>query len=401
MTRFLILSALLFSLISAAQPAGSPVFLGRTTGNLPYLEYGLGTDRLGGAKMSLLDTGVLLRVVDSTVINYKVQLAAAHFAYLPKTQLRRDTITRWQPYYLTSSWLVNGNDSFDLVTVTLDERLPYRSQQLIHPSRLVVDIFGATSNTNWITQRSTALGIRNVYHEQIEDDVFRVVIELQQAQHWGYRIFYRGNRLVIRLRRPPAQQEIRFLKVAVDAGHGGSNNGARGGKTGIQEKEYTLRIARELENVLQRAGARVFMTRRTDTTLDMVDRIRMLEREQPDFLISIHLNSAGRDSVRGVSTYYRHLGFRPLSQYVQKSMLALGLEDFGNVGSFNFALSGPTDYPNCLVEVAFLSNPEDEKLILDPEFHKAVATQILCGIEAWLEACRRDQPYSGGNGSPR
>ena len=67
-----------------------------------------------------------------------------------------------------------------------------------------------------------------------------------------------------------------------------------------------------------------------------------------------------------------------------KEMLKLGLPEFGNIGSFNFALCGPTQYPNCLVEVAFLSNKEDELLIKDPAFHRAVANAIVAGIKEWL-----------------
>jgi N-acetylmuramoyl-L-alanine amidase len=62
-------------------------------------------------------------------------------------------------------------------------------------------------------------------------------------------------------------------------------------------------------------------------------------------------------------------------------MLETGLKEYGNVGSFNFALSGPTDYPNCLVEVAFLSNRQDEKKIVDPKFHKLVAKKIMEGVK--------------------
>jgi len=65
-------------------------------------------------------------------------------------------------------------------------------------------------------------------------------------------------------------------------------------------------------------------------------------------------------------------------------MLELKLEEFGNVGSFNFGLNGPTDYPNCLVEVAFLSNPGDEKKVRNPAFRKAVAKKIVAGIKDWL-----------------
>jgi N-acetylmuramoyl-L-alanine amidase len=127
------------------------------------------------------------------------------------------------------------------------------------------------------------------------------------------------------------------------------------------------------------------MTRTKDTSLSMPERIEMLKQFDPHLLVSIHLNSASQDTVRGTSTYYRYIGFRPLSMAVLDRMLSLGLKEFGNVGNFNFSLSGPTDYPNVLVEVAFLSNPEEEKKILNPKFQKAVAQKIYLGIVDWLK----------------
>jgi N-acetylmuramoyl-L-alanine amidase len=67
-------------------------------------------------------------------------------------------------------------------------------------------------------------------------------------------------------------------------------------------------------------------------------------------------------------------------------MLDLKLNQFGNIGHFNFVPNAPTDIPNSLVEVAFLSNEEDEKKILDPKFHKAVAKKIYLGIRDWLRS---------------
>lgn len=388
MIRFLRFVCVFWAFSTNAQTIQNNFIAGKTTGILPFLEYGLGIDRLGGAKMTYLDTGVTIKVVDSTIVNYKVQLSKDHFAYLPKQNFQRENDIKLLPYYLTNSWRVSGDDRYDYVTVTLDEKLPYRSMQQINPSKIVVDIFGATGNTNWITQLSTAEEIKNVYHEQLEDDVFRVIIELKNKQHWGYSIYYQEKRLVIRVKRQPAEPDLKNLKVAVDAGHGGDNNGARGITTKILEKEYTLLFAKQLEKLLLDENADVFMTRDKDTTLNMPDRILTLQKEDPHFLISIHLNSSARDSIKGTSTYYRHIGFRPLSQYILKDLLELGLKEFGNIGSFNFALSGPTEYPNCLVEVAFLSNKEDEQLILDPEFHKAVAAQIIAGIKEWLKSCK-------------
>ena len=389
MIRFLPLLSIFCVFLAGAQSPKNNFVTGKTTGSLPSLEYGLGYDRLGAAKITFLDTNVIIKVVDSTAVNYKVQLSNNHFAYLLKSNFKKDTTIKIQPYYLTASILANGDDKNDYLNIALDERLPYRSIQQINPSKIVIDIFGATSNTSWVTQRATAKEIKNVYYEQIEDDVFRVIIELNHEQHWGYSIYYEGKRLMVKIKRQPRDLDIEKMKIAIDAGHGGSNPGAGGVTTNIAEKKYTLLIAKELQKELLEEGANVFMTREKDTTLGMTERIEMIKAEEPDFLISIHLNSSAKDSVNGVSTYYRYIGFRPLTQFILNRMFELGLNEFGNVGGFNFALSGPTDYPNCLVEVAFLSNKEDEKKILDPEFHKAVAKKIVEGIKDWLKFCKK------------
>lgn len=378
-----------FPLFVTAQDT-TKVLMVQTVGKLPFLKYGLGEDRLGGAKMTYLDSGVVMRVVDSVNTDYKVQLSKNHFAYIPKTNTQRLPCKVPAPYHLTSSWRVYGDDQFDYVSIGLDERLPYRSIQQIGPSRIAVDIFGATSNTNWISQFRSVKEIKNAWYEQTDDDVMRVYIELAHPQHWGYHIGYdsTGQKLVIRVKRQPEELKIRKLKIAIDAGHGGNNIGATGATSKIPEKEYTLRISHALNKLLKRKGITTFMTREVDTTLSMVERVEMLSAENPDLLISIHLNSSGNALIKGTSTYYRYIGFRSLSQSILQRMLELPLMEAGNVGGFNFSLNGPTDYPNSLVEVAFLSNTDDERKILDPRFHDAVAKKIYRGIQDWLKKMR-------------
>lgn len=358
-------------------------FFGRTTGKLPFLEYGIGDDRLGGAKMTYLDTNILVKVIDSFKTDYKVQLSKNHTAYIDKRSIIKEIAGTTN--HLTGSWKVYGDSAFDYVTVSLDEKLPYRSIQQIEPSRIVVEIFGVESNTNWITQLSSTKEIKNAWYEQPEEDVMRVIIDLKHKQHWGHSIFYEGNKLIIRIKRQPEKPALKYLTIAVDAGHGGDNIGATGVTSNILEKNYTLLIAKELQAVLLKKKANVIMTREKDTSLSMVERIEFLKAQNPDMLISIHLNSSSKDSIQGVSTYYRYIGFRPLSVSILNHMLDLNLKEFGNIGAFNFSLSGPTDYPNCLVEVAFLSNKEDEKKILSPAFRKAVAKKIVEGIEEFLK----------------
>jgi N-acetylmuramoyl-L-alanine amidase len=368
-----------------AQTTAKNSFFVRTTDSLPFLKYGLGEDRLGGAKMTFLDSNVLLKVVDSSLDNYKVQLSTLHAAYIEKTKVYKIGEQKDQ-YHLTDSWSVYGDSLFDYVTVKLDEKLPYKSEMEIHPTRIILTIYGAVSNTNWITQLTTAKEIKNVWYEQPEDDVMRVIIELKHNQNWGYRIYYGlNNRLTVRVKRQPAILDFKHIKIAIDAGHGGENIGATGINTNIQEKDYTLLFAKEVERQLLQKKNNVVMTRVKDTTLSMFERIKFLNEQQPDLLVSIHLNSSSNITVSGTSTYYRYIGFRPLSEAILKSMLTLGLNEYGNVGGFNFSLNGPTDYPNCLVEVAFLSNPGDEKKIMDPKFRKAVATKIIAGIQNFLQ----------------
>jgi N-acetylmuramoyl-L-alanine amidase len=382
---------LLHAEVNAQESPGSG-FMVRTTGALPFLEYGPGDDRLGGAKMTYLDSQVLLRVVDSLGGDYIVRLSDRHRAYISKSSVRQTTMSRPIPAVpLSGSIRVHGDDRYDYVRISLPEKLPYRSLMRPEPNRLVVDIYGVTSNTNWLTQLRSARVIRNTWYEQIEDDVLRVYIDLQGNQHWGHLMYYdsTGNRLVVRVRRPPVSKDIRKLKIAIDAGHGGTNTGAAGTSSRVLEKDYTLLMAKELEKTLRKKGNRnLFMTRTMDTTLDMPARILALRAIDPDLMVSIHLNSSSVDSIRGTSTFYRHIGFRPLSQAILKRMLELGLEEYGNVGHFNFALSGPTEYPNCLVEVAFLSNEGDERRILQPRFHRDVARKITEGIQDWIRSVR-------------
>ena len=375
-----------------AQEMQPPGFTVRTTGSLPFLEYGPGDDRLGGAKMTYLDSQVLLKVVDSLGGDYIVRLSDRHRAYVSKSSVRQAPLSRPMPAVpLSGSIRVHGDDRYDYVRISLPEKLPYRSMMLPEPNRLVVDVFGVTSNTNWLTQLRSARVIRNTWYEQVEDDVLRIHIDIGGSQHWGHLMYYdsTGNRLVVRVRRPPASKDIRKLRIAIDPGHGGTNTGAAGTTSRVLEKDYTLMMARELEKTLRKKGIRnLYMTRTTDTTLDMPARILALRAIDPDLMVSIHLNSSSVDTIKGTSTFYRHIGFRPLSQAILKRMLELGLDEYGNVGHFNFALSGPTEYPNCLVEVAFLSNVEDERRILQPRFHRDVARKITDGIQDWMRSIR-------------
>jgi len=359
-----------------------------TKGRLAHLLFGLGDDRLGGAKIGYLDSLVLLNVVGKVGKLYKIRLGKYRTAYINDDAVEFLPKGTFTPESLTNKWSVFGDNNFDYVQLGLSARLPYQSMQVVDPSKIVVDVFGATNNTNWITQLENTKEIKKLYYEQLEDEAFRITIELKHAQHWGHSIYYRGNILVVKIKHQPENLSLSNLTIAVDAGHGGSNTGA-GGPTGSSEKMLALATALKLQKTLEAQGAKVIMTRTAEKHVDNLQRVLFFRDSMPDLLISIHLNSAG-DPIRatGTSSFYRYPGFRNLSNSIHKRMLELDLKDMGNNGSFNFMLNSPIEYPNALVETLFISNPEDEMKILDEKFQQQIADKIVLGIKDFLNSCK-------------
>lgn len=356
-----------------------------TSGKLPQLAYSAGEDRLGSAKMGYIDTLVVMKVLDTVKNLYKVELSSFHYAFIEKIYTL--------PYHDTSlttalceSWRLRGGDKYDSISFSLSGRVPYKSWMEINPSRIKIELYNTQSNTNWITQLSSAKGVKNVWYEQTENDVMLVTIELVKQQHYGYSIGYNGKQLLLTIKKIPATANIKNMTIAIDAGHGGTNVGASGTNSGILEKDYTLLFAKELQKILKKQKAKVLMVREQDTTIDNKDRVLWAQQNDPDIFISFHLNSSGRAAVKGVSTYYKHIGYRSFTQYLLKRLLEIkDLDEFGNIGSFNFQPIQPTNYPSCLVEVAFLSNPDDEKMIRDQKFRAKVANQVYLGIKDWMK----------------
>jgi N-acetylmuramoyl-L-alanine amidase len=356
----------------------------QTKGKLPYLLVGLGEDRLGGTKIGYLDSLVKLKAVAKVGDKYQVALSKYRHAYIEEQHADVLTNGSFTPASLTNSMRVWGDSLFDYVSVILFDRLPYQSFQQVNPSVIIVDVFGATANTNWVTQMQSVKEIKNITYEQTEDELLRIKIELIHEQHWGHTVYYAGNNLIIRVKHQPKSLLLKDLVIGVDAGHGGTNKGAFG-ITGIMEKDMTLLIAKELQQALEAEGATVIMTRTKDTTYDNHDRYTFFKEKNPHLLVSIHLNSSADPiRIKGVSTYYKHIGYRSLTQAILTQMLGIGLGEFGNVGNFNFILNGFTEFPNVLVETLFISHPEDETNVLNAEYRKQMAEKIVAGIKDWL-----------------
>lgn len=364
--------------------------VGVTKGERPYLNAGLGDDRLGGYKFSIVNPDIRLRITGKVANMFRVALSDNQEAWIEEQYVELQPPGTFLPSSLTGNMTVGSEGRHDVVTLFLAERLPYASHQSVNPNRIVVNVYGATSNTNAVTMPLTTNEITSVYHQQAEKGVFRITVDLKSKQVWGYEIGYEGTTLKIKVRRPPEHMKLKSLTIAVDAGHGGENKGALG-STGALEKDVTHGVARHVGRLLEEKGARVIMTRAHDTNPAITDRFFQAYRGGADMLISIHANSVGLTSdpaeKKGAATFYNHACYKDLSAFVLGEMVKTGLDTAGLVGGFNFALLGPTEFPSTLVETAFISNPEDEMKLLNDEFRRELAGRIVDGIEKFLDSC--------------
>jgi N-acetylmuramoyl-L-alanine amidase len=360
----------------------------RTLSKLTPIYMGLGTDRLGGAKFGYLDSAVVVNATGMIGDMVRVQLSSGNVAWINKADL---TLLpegfMLSPHMLTTSFSITGDEKADFVKIPLPERLPYTSNMELNPSRIELDIYGVTSNSNWLSQMNSAKEIDNIYYRQIAPDVFRVIIELKHKQCWGYAISYQNRTLLVKVKRQPEKLKISNLKIALDAGHGGENNGALG-STGLKEKDVNLSVVLKLKKELEKKGATVVLTRGEDIEKTNTEKWLGLIAHDPDILLSIHNNSIGNSNpliTKGTSTYYKYIGFRPLSVHMYRELLKCGLDEFGNVGSFNFTLNSPTEFVNALLELAFMSNPEDEMKVMDSKFQDKLVSHIVKGLESFLD----------------
>ncbi len=200
-----------------------------------------------------------------------------------------------------------------------------------------------------------------------------------------------NNKITVDLRLPRSATGVLADKVIViDAGHGGSSTGATGG--GYMEKNITLQISLKLRDILESCGAKVVMTRDKDVDVNLYDRPNLANDIHADLFVSIHNDSFTSDS-RGTSTYY-HMSdpsSRALANVVQQAIVAIsgipskGALSDGILYNSGLAVLRASNMPAILVEVAYISNTQDRKRLIDSDFQQRVAQAVCDGLRAYVE----------------
>ncbi|MBQ3840513.1 MAG: N-acetylmuramoyl-L-alanine amidase [Fibrobacter sp.] len=170
-------------------------------------------------------------------------------------------------------------------------------------------------------------------------------------------------------------------RICIDAGHGGSDPGAKNGT--YKEKNAALGIAFELGLVLYRGGYEVYFTRTNDTAVSLADRCTISNLAGADLFVSVHLNSSTSASAAGIETYvYRNASAtaRNVADNVQKKLIeATGSKNRG-VKESGFYVLKNTKSPAILVETGFISNTTECKKLFTTDYQRTLAKAIYGGI---------------------
>jgi N-acetylmuramoyl-L-alanine amidase len=249
---------------------------------------------------------------------------------------------------------------------------------------------------------------------------------------------------------------LRPLVIAIDAGHGGQDPGARG-PSGSREKMITLAIARELaRQVNATPGLKAYLTRDTDVFIPLAQRYQKARAAKADLFVSIHADSFSSPDAHGSSVFVlsqrgassqaaRWLASQEnaadlvggvklqdkddtlasvlldlsqsatqkasedMANQVLAGLKRLGKTHKGDIERANFVVLRSPDVPSMLVETAFISNPDEERRLNDPDHQRALARAVLDGVNAYftrqpppgtLYAARADAGSVMGGGSP-
>lgn len=186
--------------------------------------------------------------------------------------------------------------------------------------------------------------------------------------------------------------------IYIDPGHGGSDGGAVG-YNGICEKDIVLGIGKKLQHFLEQAGYDVRLTRTGDYDLagegsenrkrdDIHKRMEMINASNCLLYVSIHANKFSNPRIYGAQVFYREKDekARELAEAIQETIKAL----LQNTDRFAKSITDKYLIDNvkkvgCLVEVGFLSNPEEATMLTDDYYQEKLAYAIFLGIAAYLD----------------
>ena len=305
------------------------------------------------------------------------------------------------------------------IVLDLTHKAPYTVFTLNNNPRLVIDLESKSEIKKF---KNKSIYIKNIRTRKTDQNVMRIVFDLKSNFYIDKHFYLKKNerniyRLVIDLKsdnkisveykEKKSREESKFI-ITIDAGHGGIDPGAI--NFGQKEKNITLIAAKELKNILEKKKFKVFLTRQDDIFISLRNRRNIAKKNNSDLFISLHVDSLKKKTTRGTSIYtlsekasdritarlaerenkvdlIAGVNLKDVDNEVASILLDLNRRETKNSSSLfaesyvnivrknghrllrrphrhaGFAVLKSTDIPSVLIELGFLSNVNDVKLL--------------------------------------
>lgn len=325
--------------------------------------------------------------------------------------------------------------------------IEYSIFALNDPDRIVIDINGGQLRRALPKITSDSRLLRDI-RSSLRGDELRIVLDLKRKvdpknfvlkpyQDYGHRLVIdlydadHRQKKVITAKKSARRHPVRDVVIAVDAGHGGEDSGARGRK-GTREKVVVMQIARKLARMINKQpGMKAVLIRKGDYYISLRRRVKKARFYKADFLVSIHADAFRDRRTKGASVYAlsrrgasseaaRWLAEREnaadllggvslddkdnllasvlldlsqtatleasmgVGQKVLNNLKGLGKVHKKRVQQAGFAVLKSPDIPSVLVETAFISNPKEERKLRTAKHQRAIARSIFRGIRDYF-----------------
>ncbi|MBD2744478.1 N-acetylmuramoyl-L-alanine amidase [Coleofasciculus sp. FACHB-1120] len=268
---------------------------------------------------------------------------------------------------------------------------------------LTLTLYNTTAQTDIIRLDPDPV-ISRLDWQQVAPETVQYTFNLKSAQQWGYTVRYEGTSLILSLRHPPrltsgssvlrsqsSNKPLSGIKIVLDPGHGGEDGGA-GGPTGYPEKEVTLIMSKLIANQLIARGATVYLTREVDKAVSLPERVAIIDAVKPAISLSIHYNALpdGGDAqnTQGFGTFWYHPQAHSLAMFLHNYIVTQAGRPSYGVFWDNLALARPASAPSVLLELGFMSNPEEFEWVVNPQAQQKMAVAIAEGVTQWFKVAR-------------
>lgn len=180
--------------------------------------------------------------------------------------------------------------------------------------------------------------------------------------------------------------------VVLDPGHGGGNPGAVGAG-GVQESSVNLAVALKIKKLLENNGAKVVMTRSTDRYVaapgsslgqELQARLNIADANKADIFVSLHSNANQNSAIQGAMTFYHANSAKPLAESIQNSLISSTGAVNKGVETATFHVLRNASMPSVLVEMGFVTNPQEAQKLANASYQEKIATGVYQGIAKYF-----------------